>query len=870
MKKSGIILAVALLATAGTVCAVDYEVNDPGVTNHWNAAAWTTNGVPVTPTWTSNDKAFILGGGVSWTPTSHADSTTLNRLEVKASSGGTTLNISSYLRTWTGLIMNWNNTGTATINHSAGEYRLVGNDVYDSTIGYKGANNTAIYNLAGTGLLKTPGDLYIGRESTGILNINGGTLDAWGSGKRLYVGGATSGRGTVNLQDGTLKYSGQRVELGAASGAVGTINQTGGELWLANGADMYLGSASGGTASYTISGGSITNESGWFTVGHGGTFTVDGSGATEINLYDLNIENASTVAINLDGGGSTLVTASSASGVEFIDGTLRLNTIAGFNGAVGDTYDLFWAQAGLINTNNMTFSEISPSVEFDLAIVAKDGGDVLQVTVTALLTSTDYTLNAPGTTSDWTVAAWSPDPALNGGWDVMDKAFILGGGVNLTPGSNPGGDLTAIEVKASSGGTTLNISENIRTANQFVMSWNNTGTATVNHSAGEYRSNGPVWLGGFGSASANIYNLSGTAQLKTPNTVLVARGDNSSATLNIAGGTLDAWGSGGTHIGNGTGSSGTVNLSAGLFKQSGGAVYVGDSGSGTIEQTGGKLWLNANMVLANTNIASGTYIISGGEIDTRLGQWVLLKDDGALFVVDGSGATSIEMSRLDVADGGVVRINLDGGGSTLVKSSRTDAGQGLRLSGTLELDTITGFNGAIGDTYDLFWAQTGNMDTNNMTFSDISGIADFDLGIVAKDGGDVLQATVATLNYDYASWAAGWGVDIGSETDDYDSDGLSNLYEFGLAGDPTDEFDQGTSPTFEVVDVGGSNVFNYVHPQRPNLTYSLEFNTDLIAGSWVSGSYTVLGTNVTGGVLDFVTNAIDTVEEEKFIRLIIE
>jgi len=127
----------------------------------------------------------------------------------------------------------------------------------------------------------------------------------------------------------------------------------------------------------------------------------------------------------------------------------------------------------------------------------------------------------------------------------------------------------------------------------------------------------------------------------------------------------------------------------------------------------------------------------------------------------------------------------------------------------------------------------------------------------------------------YIGWAENWGVDIGASTNDYDSDGLSNLYEYGLGGDPTNALDQGTSPEFGIVNVGGTNWFGYVHPQRaayPNsdLSYFLELNMDLIFGTWSNAGYTVAGTNVTGGELDFVTNLMDTVAGGKFIRLIIE
>jgi len=126
----------------------------------------------------------------------------------------------------------------------------------------------------------------------------------------------------------------------------------------------------------------------------------------------------------------------------------------------------------------------------------------------------------------------------------------------------------------------------------------------------------------------------------------------------------------------------------------------------------------------------------------------------------------------------------------------------------------------------------------------------------------------------YDAWAAKWGIDIGAKGDDYDGDGLSNLYEYGLGGNPTNPLDQGTAPEFSIVDSSGSNVFLYVHPQLsdPNsgLDYHLELVDDLTGGTWTNAGYAVVGTNITGSTLDFVTNAVDTVAGRKFISLVIE
>lgn len=126
----------------------------------------------------------------------------------------------------------------------------------------------------------------------------------------------------------------------------------------------------------------------------------------------------------------------------------------------------------------------------------------------------------------------------------------------------------------------------------------------------------------------------------------------------------------------------------------------------------------------------------------------------------------------------------------------------------------------------------------------------------------------------YAAWADDWGVDIGSEINDYDSDGLSNLYEYGLDGNPTNALDLGVASVFEIVDVEGSNVCSYIHPQlsdpESGLNYFLEVNTDLVDGTWTNVGYMVAGTNVTGDALSFVTNIVDTAEARKFIRLMIQ
>jgi hypothetical protein len=80
---------------------------------------------------------------------------------------------------------------------------------------------------------------------------------------------------------------------------------------------------------------------------------------------------------------------------------------------------------------------------------------------------------------------------------------------------------------------------------------------------------------------------------------------------------------------------------------------------------------------------------------------------------------------------------------------------------------------------------------------------------------------------------------------------------------------QGTLPVFSK----SGNGLVYVHPQRSDdsaIVYTVETSTNLVSGSWTNAGTTVGGTEVTGGTLDFVTNEVDTVEDQKFIRLKID
>jgi fibronectin type 3 domain-containing protein len=115
---------------------------------------------------------------------------------------------------------------------------------------------------------------------------------------------------------------------------------------------------------------------------------------------------------------------------------------------------------------------------------------------------------------------------------------------------------------------------------------------------------------------------------------------------------------------------------------------------------------------------------------------------------------------------------------------------------------------------------------------------------------------------------SGLASDAGATTDS-DGDGLANLYEYGIGGNPNNIGDTGTAPAF----AKDGSAFIYVYPRRSDtaiLTYTVETSTNLLDSlAWTAAGTTEIGDDG-GSPLEMVTNSVTTVEDEKFVRLKIE
>jgi hypothetical protein len=273
-------------------------------------------------------------------------------------------------------------------------------------------------------------------------------------------------------------------------------------------------------------------------------------------------------------------------------------------------------------------------------------------------------------------------------------------------------------------------------------------------------------------------------------------------------------------------------------------------------------------IVWNTDDNSDNWVsgFTGGNARDRLGIYNGYNNVNADAAVPEVRRNQTIPYAQDILQGGQITMTATfwfTGASIMIDATLTDAG-GVTQNGTATVAAadFTGDYFGFANT-----ATVRNYDgTPNPTGGDRDNPTDIDyLSFSVESSGGEPPLT------DFEQWLEdnGLAADAGAATDS-DGDGLANLYEYGLGGNPANPAVRGTLPQLSKA----GNRFLYIHPQRSDdgsLIYTVETTTNLLdSGSWTNIGTTVIGTNVTGGEIDFVTNDVDTVESEKYIRLKIQ
>jgi hypothetical protein len=182
----------------------------------------------------------------------------------------------------------------------------------------------------------------------------------------------------------------------------------------------------------------------------------------------------------------------------------------------------------------------------------------------------------------------------------------------------------------------------------------------------------------------------------------------------------------------------------------------------------------------------------------------------------------------------------------------------LWQSGTGKVKAISGTTSAsIGGVANLYYH--GMMDEVRLYDGALSSRAVLELfeSYDTKDGFDV--------------WAEDYGLSGDDALSDDDQDGMNNLMEYALGGNPTNKDAGVVSSKYYSVDETGSSYFYFAHNERTDdssLVYRVVSRTNLAAGSlWNTNNVVIVGESPATNHIKSVTNRVEGSSETMFLKL---
>ena len=447
--------------------------------------------------------------------------------------------------------------------------------------------------------------------------------------------------------------------------------------------DGYIGNTCGG--SLTVNGGSnLLCEDGY--IGYGSTATgvvnVSGSGSTWANRCTLNVGYYGSGTLNITSG----ATVSSGSGyIGYNSGSTGIVTVSGSGSTWTNNYDLV---VGLYGAGTLNISGGGTVASPDGCIGCYSGST--------------STVTVSGSGSTWIISS-GLDVGYVGGsgtLNISNGGTVTTGGGYIYIGSESGS--TGIVTVSGSGSTWANSgSLDVGNVGNGKLSITNGGSVSNNdcYIANNAGSTGTVTLDGAGSkwttGSLDVGSF-GNGKLSITNGGSVSNND--------------------CYIANNAGSTGTVTLDgASSTWATSGSLYVGNSGAGTVTQTGGinsvggTFWLACDRGDGNDYYgAKGTYHLNGGELIVKS----LTKGNGTAAFNFGGGtlqASGAFSSTLPMTLTGIAgNANVDTAGYAVTLSGQLSGAGGLNKLGTGTL-TLGGANTYTGPTT----LSAGQLNINN-------------------------------------------------------------------------------------------------------------------------------------------------------------
>lgn len=608
------------------------------------------------------------------------------------------------------------------------------------------------------------------------------------------MSGGAGTTSTLNITGTTeMKVDRFLMALGANSVA-NVVIQDSGKLNKTGGSWMSIGNSNNGVGTMTVKdSGSLVNAGGDFNIGD-----VDTSNGT------LNLQNNATAAIS----GPTFIGKNGTTGVVNMTGasTMTVTNNTNIGGGAGSH--------GTLNVGGTSFSSTGR------IHVGPDAGSTgtLLVEGSAVCGTNSYIsigYNGGGSMTVKNSATFNGgnDFSVNENGDVATSLTLQDTAtINVTGSTFVGRNGGRVGTVTQTGGTFNG------NGNEFQIG--RSGTGTWDQSAGVVNVAGWPAIGRLAGSTGTL-NVSGTGafnQTATDRGFVV--GEEGTGTLNIQGtATVTSAGSVGVLVSNNAVGVGTVNLDGGTLQ----ALKISDGGgNSTFNFNGGVLKAGAG---ANLNFMGGLDSVNvkpGGAIIDSNGQTIainqVLGDLGGNVTKQGTGTLQLNAANPYLGTTTVSAGTLGGTGSVggeLVVSAGASIAPGAS-AGTFTVEDTLGNGSSIDGTYvcevdgasadelvvmgDLTVGAGAVLDFSTLsaptaasyeiaTFTSITGT--FIEQNVPAGYEVVYGPTSITLELTatpYSTWASSFGLNPltdGAPGVDHDGDGLANMVEFALGGDPT-------------------------------------------------------------------------------------